>query len=88
MESIREEYAGRSASAAVAVFHEYADYAAWRLAPRRPAFEAFVAEVIATWRAAGGEPDVALALPQLLRQAGFRLRSATPLVLELIAERT
>ncbi|HEX4955883.1 MAG TPA: methyltransferase domain-containing protein [Thermoanaerobaculia bacterium] len=64
----------------VAVFHEYANYASWRLAPPRPHFEEFVAEVMASWRASGGEPDVALVLPSLLAEAGFTLREARPLV--------
>jgi SAM-dependent methyltransferase len=63
-----------------AVFHEYADYRAWRLAPRRPAFESFVERVIETWRATGGEPDIALDLPVLLDQAGFRVRELKPIV--------
>ena len=62
------------------IFHEYADYGSWRLAPRRPSFDAFVAEVMASWREAGGEPDVALALPPLLRAAGFRVSQVTPIV--------
>ena len=62
------------------VFHEYADYRTWRLAPRRHAVEAFVAEVMASWKATGGEPDVALALPLLLQSAGFRLTHVEPIV--------
>jgi SAM-dependent methyltransferase len=62
------------------VFHEYADYGTWRLAPHRPAVEAFVAEVMASWQAAGGEPDVALRLPLLLRAAGFRLVHVEPIL--------
>lgn len=50
-----------------AIFHEYADYRSWRLAPRRPIMESFVDEVMKSWRASGGEPDVALALPSLIR---------------------
>jgi SAM-dependent methyltransferase len=67
----------------VAVFHEYVDYAAWRCLPARPAFEAFVAQVMASWRADGGEPDVARALPSLLRVEGFRVVRAAPLVFAL-----
>jgi SAM-dependent methyltransferase len=37
----------------VATFHEYIDYRTWRLAPRRPAVESFVDEVVASWRATG-----------------------------------
>jgi SAM-dependent methyltransferase len=62
------------------VFHEYADYGTWRLAPRRAVVEAFVAEVMASWKAAGGEPDVALALPALLRASGFRLTHVEPIL--------
>lgn len=63
-----------------AIFHEYADYASWKLAPRCPAVEEFVREVMAAWRESGGEPDIALELPRLLRDNGFRLRSARPIV--------
>ncbi len=64
----------------VAVFHEYVNYATWRLAPRRQAVEEFVHHVMESWRAAGGEPDVALRLPWLLADAGFTVRSAAPKV--------
>lgn len=62
----------------VAMFQEYVDYRSWRLAPRRPAFEAFVGEVMSSWRDAGGEPDVALSLPGILQREGFRIRALTP----------
>lgn len=64
----------------VAIFHEYADYASWRFAPRSPALEEFVQLVMESWRAAGGEPDIALALPELLSTAGFRVLRMTPRV--------
>jgi SAM-dependent methyltransferase len=63
----------------VAVFHEYVDYGSWRFAPPRPRLQDFVAEVMASWRAAGGEPDVALSLIAALRQGGFRLGAVRPL---------
>lgn len=62
----------------VAIFHEYSDYSTWRLAPRNRWLEEFVLQVMDSWRASGGEPDIALALPSLLAQAGFRMRSAEP----------
>jgi SAM-dependent methyltransferase len=62
----------------VAIFHEYADYGTWRLAPRSAVVEEFVQHVMASWREAGGEPDVALALPSLLAAAGFRIRHTVP----------
>lgn len=63
-----------------AVFHEYADYGSWRFAPPRPRLAEFVAAVMESWRAAGGEPDVAPALVGALAREGFRLRSVRPLV--------
>jgi len=62
----------------VAIFHEYLDYATWQYAPRRPALERFVQEVMASWRAAGGEPDIARDLPALLPAAGLRVREVRP----------
>ena len=46
--------------AGVMVMHEYADYRAWRLSPSAPEFEWFVDEVMASWRAHGGEPDIGM----------------------------
>ena len=67
----------------VAIFHEYIDYRTWRLAPRRPAIESFVNEVVASWRASGGEPDVAQNFPTLFRAAGLRILEAHPRILTL-----
>jgi SAM-dependent methyltransferase len=64
----------------VAIFHEYVDYATWRMAPRSQLIEEFVTQVMESWRAAGGEPDVALDLPSLIEECGFHVRSATPRV--------
>jgi SAM-dependent methyltransferase len=54
----------------VMVMHEYVDYRAWRLSPRSEAFEGFVAEVITSWHADGGEPDIGLDLPRWLVELG------------------
>jgi SAM-dependent methyltransferase len=62
------------------VSHEYVDYATWRLVPSRPRVEAFVAEVMASWRDSGGEPNIARSLPDLFRSNGLVVRDATPLV--------
>ncbi len=59
----------------VLVLHEYFDYRTWRLAPRSPELEEFVAAVMTSWRESGGEPDVALDLPGWLEQAGCRIES-------------
>jgi ubiquinone/menaquinone biosynthesis C-methylase UbiE len=62
------------------LIHEYYDYASWRLAPHSSEFEAYIAKVIDRWRAAGGEPDIGLALPQLLPAAGLEIESVRPAV--------
>lgn len=70
--------AGLLRPAGVFISHEYADYATWRLLPPRPEIEAFVAEVMASWRADGGEPDIARSLPALLGAQGFVVEHVTP----------
>lgn len=76
-----EKMAGALRVGGVAIFHEYIDYGTWRLAPPRPAVESFAEEVMASWRATGGEPDVALQFPPLLKAAGLRVLEARPHVL-------
>jgi len=65
----------------VAIFHEYVDYQSWRITPHGALHEQFVNEVMASWRASGGEPDAARELPQLLVGAGFKLKHVAPAVL-------
>jgi SAM-dependent methyltransferase len=62
------------------VMHEYVDYATWRFLPASPAFESFVASVIATWREAGGEPDIGRSLPSWLESAGFTIDELRPII--------
>jgi protein-L-isoaspartate O-methyltransferase len=62
----------------MSIFHEYGHYETWRFFPRIPSQEKFREHVIATWRESGGEPDSAPALPALLSENGFVIRSATP----------
>ncbi len=59
------------------LLHEYSDYRAWRMAPALPELDRFRDLVIDTWRATGGEPDIALEMPRLLPQADLTLESAT-----------
>ncbi len=65
----------------IAIFQEYSHYETFQLAPRRPAVESFAEEVMKSWRAAGGEPNVALAFPKLLRAAGLEVVEVHPRVL-------
>jgi SAM-dependent methyltransferase len=64
----------------VIVLHEYFDYSTWRGAPRCPELEEFVSAVMASWRDNGGEPDIALSLPQWLEELGFELLRTRPVI--------
>jgi ubiquinone/menaquinone biosynthesis C-methylase UbiE len=62
------------------LFHEYWDYRSWRLAPYCAEFEAYVAKVIESWRAAGGEPNIGLALPKLAADNALSISYVRPAV--------
>ncbi len=62
------------------VIHEYFDYSTWRMAPRCEEIEEYVAAVMTSWRAEGGEPDVALDLPRWLAELGYEIKSLQPIV--------
>jgi SAM-dependent methyltransferase len=72
--------AGALRPGGAAVFHEYANYLSFSLAPRGTALESLKATIVRDWRASGGEPDVGRELPRLLHEAGFRLQRMAPLV--------
>jgi SAM-dependent methyltransferase len=59
----------------VAVIHEYVDYATWRLVPRVATFDDFIAAVMSSWRAEGGEPNIGVDLIPALEAAGCRIES-------------
>lgn len=61
------------------VLHEYFAYSTYGSIPRRPEIAAFVEAVYESWRAQGGEPDIAIELPRILVDAGFDLASARPI---------
>jgi SAM-dependent methyltransferase len=60
----------------IALFHEYAAYGTWRMMPPDPLHERFRGLVEQSWRESGGEPDVALWLPELLAAAGLEIVEA------------
>jgi len=62
------------------VAHEYFDYRTWRSSPRMPEVDEFVAAVMTSWRAGGGEPDIALDLVPWLSELGFTIASVRPIV--------
>ena len=72
--------AGALRPGGIAIFHEYSDYETFRFMPMKPALENFSREVMASWRASGGEPNIARELPQLLREAGFTVLEIIPRV--------
>ncbi|HEY4281684.1 MAG TPA: methyltransferase domain-containing protein [Chthoniobacterales bacterium] len=65
---------------AVSIFHEYGQYDTWRYCPPLPHHRNFRDLVVQTWRESGGEPDAGLVLVPLLRERGFRIKSAQPLM--------
>ena len=76
--SVVRKIAGALRDSGTAIFHEYVDYATWSFLPSRPLHEKFVEAVMDSWRANGGEPDIARELPTLLRSNGFTVRSMMP----------
>jgi SAM-dependent methyltransferase len=62
------------------VVHEYFDYGAWRAAPRDAVVEDFVARVMASWRARGGEPDIGLDLLGWMPAQGLEIASVRAMI--------
>jgi SAM-dependent methyltransferase len=62
------------------VMHEYFDYSTWRTMPPCPEVDRFVSAVMTSWRASGGEPDIALGLPRGLERLGMELARVRPMV--------
>lgn len=60
-------------SGGVAIFHEYAAYSTWRMMPPDHLQDRFRTLVEQSWRDTGGEPDIALYLPQWLADAGMEI---------------
>lgn len=79
-QTLIDKIAGALRAGGLAIFHEYSDYATWRTAPPRPAIEKFTREVMASWRANGGEPDIAQQFPTLFKAAGLEIIDVRPLV--------
>ena len=63
-----------------AIFHEYGDYGAWRTLPPDPDLDRFRTLVMQSWRASGGEPDIAPRLPAWLAEEGLAIESIRPLI--------
>jgi SAM-dependent methyltransferase len=63
-----------------AVLHEYQSYATWRVIPTNERIDEFVREVMASWRASGGEPDIAPVLIPAMSKMGFEITQLDPLI--------
>ncbi|HEY4179250.1 MAG TPA: methyltransferase domain-containing protein [Kofleriaceae bacterium] len=73
-----EKLARAVAPGGVFVAHEYFDYASWRGQPAMPENDEFVAAVMASWRANGGEPNIAFPLVRWLDELGFDIVATVP----------
>lgn len=62
----------------VLAIQDYFNYHTTTLAPRGRAFDRVVQATSASWRANGGDPDVAARLPAMLRANGLEVREITP----------
>lgn len=63
-----------------AIFHEYVNYRSFGLIPERQIMKSFVDEVVKNWNESGGEPNVALVLPTLLKKHGFKITHTKPII--------
>jgi SAM-dependent methyltransferase len=63
-----------------AVLHEYQNYSTWQTIPQGARLAKFVHEVMTSWRATGGEPDVVNELLPLMDSAGLKVISLRPLI--------
>ncbi len=61
------------------VIHEYLDCATWQISPRVASFDAFVAAVMASWRAEGGEPNIGVDVIAWLQEEGCAIEQVQPL---------
>ncbi|MGI8820981.1 MAG: methyltransferase domain-containing protein [Chthoniobacterales bacterium] len=77
-EKLIANIAGALRPGGLAIFHEYSDYETFCFMPAKPNLQRFIQEVMASWRAAGGEPNIARQLPELLRAAGLRALEINP----------
>ncbi len=75
-----EQVAGALKPAGTIVLHEYFDYATWRALPHLPELGEFVSAVMASWRDNGGEPDIALSIPNWIEEMGFEIAGLHPIL--------
>jgi len=64
----------------VIVLQEYGCYRTFRIEPHAPVLDRFLDAVEASWKAGGGDANVACRLPEALARAGCAVEQMTPLV--------
>ena len=64
----------------VIVIHEYFHYSTWGPTRPSPKHKQFVEAVMASWRDAGGEPNIALPLLDWLEDLNFEVRRVQPII--------
>lgn len=64
----------------VVVLQEYGHYRTFRIEPHEPVLDRFLDAVEASWKAGGGDANVARRLPGALVEAGLTVSQMTPLV--------
>jgi ubiquinone/menaquinone biosynthesis C-methylase UbiE len=79
-ETLIEKLFGALRVGGKAVLHEYQQYSTWRTIPPSLQIDSFVAEVMASWRASGGEPDIIPSLLPQMTDIGFKVREVRPLI--------
>jgi hypothetical protein len=62
---------------------EYQDYSTWRVIPASRRLDSFVREVMSSWRASGGEPNIAASLLPQMAGVGLRLVEVRPLIFSI-----
>jgi SAM-dependent methyltransferase len=80
-EKLINNIAGALRPGGLAIFHEYSHYETFRFMPRREAIEEFSEEVMKSWRASGGDPNVAVQFPSFFRAAGLEVVEAHPRIM-------
>jgi SAM-dependent methyltransferase len=64
----------------ILALQEYFDYGSLSTAPPSAALARVVSATMESWKARGGDADIARRLPELLRRSGFAVRDMTPVV--------
>jgi len=79
LDAALDTFTAAIAPGGVAAVQEYIEYAAWRLLPEEPAVTMFLGRVMQSWRARGGEPNIAAAVLDGLIRRGFEILDVRPI---------